>query len=519
MSTVDMVARQRPRWAFAAEPWVLVGHAAAMGALALLYPSSGDDWAWTTRGSYRMSHFFENLNGRWLGNLTVVGLTQMSALYPLVLALTLTAILFLLVHLAHLRTPLGYAWAAALLVLMPLGIWSETVVWISGFANYVTASLSLLVLVALVQREGEHTDRSSPVWRHPAVMAGVGGLVALAGTLFVEHVTVLVVLGSVVNLAAVVALGRRWHLSAAIAVGALAGAAIMFSHPAYRHLKTAEGGYQQVPDRGPLDLLQNAATGVSRQSVAMNLGLNLTLVVALALLLWGTLRRGTDRPGGPSTQMSRGTRVSRGAWLAVAAGVVGVAVGAWLWRFPLKSTAPELGWSWLASTGIAVAMVLGAATLVGNRSRRRLIWLLTGAAMVLIGPSAMVVPYGPRNFLPSYLLQTVVVLVFVAELVDRHGTPLLRRAITSVAAFAFVGVMVIYAAVYWQIHEADRARTHELERAVAAGASRVVIAQLPFRDFVHDGDPRTRVRARALLRFLDLPEDLHVIVRDDGRPR
>lgn len=49
--------------------------------LCLLFPYSGDDWAWGSQiGLNRLSNWFENYSGRYFGNLIVIALTRSNLL-------------------------------------------------------------------------------------------------------------------------------------------------------------------------------------------------------------------------------------------------------------------------------------------------------------------------------------------------------------------------------------------------------------------------------------------------------
>ena len=162
-----------------------------LSALALLFPPSGDDWAWgSSVGIERLHEHFADYNGRYLGNLAVLLLTRTPWLTPFVVAGTLCLLLRLLVESAGIRKLGGYLTGAALLVAMPHGEWRQTVVWVSGFSNYTLAGGCLLVFVLSIQR-----DWTKP-GRIPAPALVVVFLFAVASQLFIEHVTVFILLAS-----------------------------------------------------------------------------------------------------------------------------------------------------------------------------------------------------------------------------------------------------------------------------------------------------------------------------------
>ena len=65
--------------------------------LCLLFPYSGDDWAWGSRiGIDRLSNWFDNYSGRYLGNLIVLALTRSNLLKAVTMSFCLTGIIALL---------------------------------------------------------------------------------------------------------------------------------------------------------------------------------------------------------------------------------------------------------------------------------------------------------------------------------------------------------------------------------------------------------------------------------------
>lgn len=107
--------------------------------LTYLFPYTGDDWAWGSEiGIKRLINMFRDYNGRYMGNLFVLILTRSNILKTL----TMTAILFGIVYfsssIVNKKLPLLYI-ALMFLLAIPSSILKQTVVWTSGFSNYVVS--------------------------------------------------------------------------------------------------------------------------------------------------------------------------------------------------------------------------------------------------------------------------------------------------------------------------------------------------------------------------------------------
>lgn len=63
--------------------------------LSLLFPYSGDDWAWGSQiGLDRLAAHFEAYNGRYVGNLIVLAMTRSNVLKALCMSLFIIAMLY-----------------------------------------------------------------------------------------------------------------------------------------------------------------------------------------------------------------------------------------------------------------------------------------------------------------------------------------------------------------------------------------------------------------------------------------
>jgi hypothetical protein len=388
--------------------------------------------------------------------------------------------------------------AAALVVCMPLWQWRQTVVWLSGFSNYALASLVLLGFAVSIHRERVGG-------RSLSVVGGVALFVfAVAGQLFIEHVTVFIVLASVVNVAVHLWRDRRVTARSVIwLAGSLIGAAIMFSNSAYR---SAIGGdrYQGLAaDKatgatGLHAILIQGTHKLPQYAVIGNTFLNATLfalVVILTLLA---------RSGGRDV-----------AWFRyVPAGLAGVGVaGAAAVRAtiaPGESTGTLIPWAWLPALALFCSLVLTALLLIEERVRAAMVLALTVAVPVLVAPLAAVTPFGPRNFLPSYLLMAAVALLLLAEARQRMPELVLARVVIGVGAGAVIVVLANYWAVYRVIDQQADDRARSLQQAAAAGQDHAAVRRLPFPEYMHVPDPTSALGVRKFNAYYGLPPDFRV---------
>ena len=251
------------------------------------FPLSGDDWAWgSSIGMDRLHTLFRDYNGRYAGNLAALLLTRVGVLTPLVVAAVVTATIALVLDLTDNRTKTGYLVMAALFLGMPIGIWRQSVVWVSGFSNYALGALCALIYCrALKQQWVGPRAQSLTLGRGAAII-----LFGFTSALFMEHVTLYLVVASCVSLVWHRVVRGTFPASALCWFGSfLGGAIVMFSNGAYGAAMGAGGGYQRVQaDAGTsrFDTIFHKVTEViSTSLVTQNTLVNAALVLLMCLLV------------------------------------------------------------------------------------------------------------------------------------------------------------------------------------------------------------------------------------------
>lgn len=455
---------------------VLVSTGLFLCLLASFFPRSGDDWAWgSSIGIERLHTMFAGYNGRYLGNFSVLFLSHATWLVPLVVAATMCILMWFVADLAGQRDAVGVIAAVGIVIGMPLGVWQQSVVWLSGFSNYALASIVLLAFLRSARRDLEGDALGLP-------RAGVLFVFVVAGQLFIEHVTMFVVIGSMALLVA--RLARKWGPSVRSVVwltGAIVGAAIMFSNSAYWGVSASGVQYQQVGSSGHHSALVSAIIegtgGVSQYAVAINTVLN----AVLAVLIGGLVLVARRRSG------AVGTAQLAAVALAGLGLLVGVAVNASVQSNSYFGSLTR--WSWVAAVAELGAVLLAAGSLVRDRRRVLAMRILAAAVVTIVVPMAAVRPYGPRNFLPSYLMMAVIALLLLAELRKQAESGAVAGAAIAIGLAISVVVGTGYLVTYDRIHQAEQTRVNTIRSAVQAGRHAARVYTLPDPAYVHVPDP------------------------------
>ena len=116
--------------------------------ISLLFVYSGDDWQWAQTPLTFQSFASPYLNGRYVGNFIVILLCQNIIIRGLIITTILNSLVFLISKI----TKVNFLLIWFFLILMPLDIFKESIVWASGFANYVTSTLMLIICLILLKK-------------------------------------------------------------------------------------------------------------------------------------------------------------------------------------------------------------------------------------------------------------------------------------------------------------------------------------------------------------------------------
>ncbi|MDP9219938.1 MAG: DUF6056 family protein [Actinomycetota bacterium] len=470
-----------------------------MSALAFLFPRSGDDWAWGSQtGLDRLAAHFHNYNGRYAGDLAIIGLTRISVLAPILVGATLALTIFLILDLTDNRSLPGYLLTVLLFFLMPLETWQQSVVWLSGYSNYGIAGLCLLVYLRSVKREWVSGSKQRPGIAHLALIVCFGFVAAL----FMEHVTLYLVAASVLFLVWFRIRFRRFSArSLAWAGSFIAGAAVMFSNGAYRAATAASSlekpVYQQIhaTHRPPLHtLVKKAGDTISSEAVTHNVALNIVLILLACLL---------------TTTAGSSARRAKAAVLGLAALYLTLTTS-----LSVVENNLTLRLAWRLLSGVAALilvalLVVVALSLVTDLSRRVGVLVCLASFLVLIAPLVLVDPVGPRCFYPTYLVFLIIMNVLVKEVSPDPDGPVMSRAAPFLGVVV-TGVLVTYFVIYGIQHHAASERLAQIRQAEDRGATAVTVKRLPFHSYAWIPDPSNAFWAHRFKVYYDLPDSLQI---------
>ena len=193
-----------------------------------------DDLTWGGRiGIERLKIFFRGYNGRYLGNIAVIILTRMPRFFRSALMLFGICLLVYFVWLFFDKSKIIVSVFILCFFIMPLQIFSQTVTWISGFANYyISFLLSFIILYLDKEVLFMRGQRSKLLFF----------ILGFASQLFLETNTIYVCFLSFLCLMLYLFMNRKLSTQLlAQAFGSCLGAVIMFSNSSYNSALEHDG--------------------------------------------------------------------------------------------------------------------------------------------------------------------------------------------------------------------------------------------------------------------------------------
>ena len=462
-------------------------------ALSMLFPYSGDDWAWGSQiGMERIRAGFVDYNGRYLGNIVVLVLTRNLFFRPLVVSTILVGIAHECARFVGKRETRTFILALILILLLPARVRAQALVWTSGFTNYaIPVYLTLLSInVCYCRIISENTTPCSK-----RTMIGMAVL-GLCNSLFIENVTTFNVALGIILIIFIRIKQHRWdHAILAYLIGSTLGAALMFSNGAYRQVVSGESSYQQISSDSPMTRLTNE---FANYLSVFCWGLHVCLAMVFVFSTSVTWANDSVRK-----------RFWKVAQICLALALVGVGVYA---SFLCESNdVYPLRWPIALTSFFATNVLITSYCLSRFESyyaKASLFILL--CSVILTVPLFAVSPIGPRNFFMPYVFECLIVLLIWTDYVVDSSN------MTTITLFAILlAVIVGWTNIYLPIHRADIERHAVISRALHEGKQGVTISELPDpkHENVHVANPTKGVWGERFKLFYGYPDDLEITLK------
>ena len=459
--------------------------------LCLLFPFTGDDWAWGSRiGIERLETLFYNYNGRYTGNLVVLLLTRNRVLNDLVKSIS-----YFLACLLCSRYVVGkrgemVLFCGILFLLMPVPMLREAVVWTAGYSNYVPSALISILLLNYGKSLMEKPDSTN------APLLSIGWFIlCFLGGMFMENITLFHVMftGAILVFSWV-----RYHkvhkTQISMLAGSMLGAVCMFSNTAYLSIFQGNDTYRSTASgiTGIFHTVIHHTVEILNFMISDNL--RICAVVSLLLLLLYIQKRGTVKKGYADLMMA-GNAMS----------LVGILLAFRYLGYFQKIVIT-------CCSGVYLLTVVVLVLLLADPPRKWKLLLPLGCAVVVCAPLLLVNPIGPRCFFAAFLF----LMAFAAELLDCCVTEAKKEALLKKLLIPGVGVflaaVIFYISIFYPIQVCSNKRIDFARYQSDKGEKTVLVCELPNLEYLHCSSPASEPWTERFKLFYGLEEDVELKV-------
>jgi len=444
--------------------------------IAIQVPYMLDDWNWGSDAGI-VSYVTCDQNSRFVGNLIVLLVTRSGIVKNLLMAAVETVIPIFMVQLCRYRDDRDFAWkyllCNLLIFLMPLECWSQTYSWVSGFANFVTSVLVMLIHLQIVRcllYEKEHAISKGEV-------AG-WALFTFAGQMIIENLTIYFALLYFCLFVYLWIRDKKIHrYTIVIATAIIAGSALMFSSDLYETLLTTGTAYNGLRNismdmnGSVIDMLFDMMYAfINGFLTTLTLGMKWMYTVLLGVSMLLLLRK-------------------RSKWTVLLGFVNAVALLSFLVVVFGKLTL-RYRYEMMISAGF-YALVFLDLLVIFHRDRPKCAEMLFfwASVMGVVLPLAVTTTNGARLRLAPMILMSIVAVCLVEELVGESK----KKQRMQFAALTLVLSLVVsnYMVVYVSVGRTNRQRLEIIAEAVAeeTGEVRLPTYNSAYTKYLHGWDP------------------------------
>lgn len=436
--------------------------------LFLVIPYCDDDLRWGSAvGAERVARWFDGYGGRYFGYFLILLLTRVYSAKVLVQALVMT-------HLVYMMNLLSYSRrtefiTVIFLFFMPLGIFSDTVGWTSGFANYMISAALTLIYVRYVYRR---LDGEDIICAFPALLGYF--LLGMLGAMIVEHfsfynlcLALFIILYTAVNERRIRAVELVYFS------GVTTGILLMFSNSAYRNILAGEDFYRRI-------VISHTVRFVL---VRINQMLNIcyikmpVIVISLTAVIYLIWREYSRCLSGRVRQIARlGTGL-----ICCLNPIILLMDMTSAYDTMIRNTVSQLLAVFVLT---CLALTIGIFSYYGGR-----FWHCMGT-FISIGipliPFLILSPLSCRCYVGSYIFWILLLYQLLALIPETRDKILMGRQVQTYLGILACAAVLFYTYTYADIQRQDIQRRAYIRNEVAQGATTVVVHHLKDEQFTHD---------------------------------
>lgn len=450
-----------------------------------LFPYSGDDWAWGSQvGLDRLLENFDNYNGRYVGNLLVMVLTRSKFINMVFTGISLVCVCLFPKIFSSTKSTLPYLFGITLFFLIPTAMFEQTIVWTSGFTNYVPSILLVFIYFILIKDLFEKDTPPKFHWLSQIAAFIIG----FASSLFMENVTLYSVAISFLIIAFTIYKYKKIFLiNILYSLSSLIGTIVMFTNSAYSTIAKGEDFYRTSGlNSGIINTALDQSKIIFEHFVENNFFFLLILSFLCATLYFSFIKNNTNNKLKTLGFVSLIINFATLFIIFQKKEFTGWVLNIENKNYNHITTIVFVFVTLLYFASVSVLILLG----VNSKPVKFKALLLLISIPILIAPLAVVTPIGPRClFPPLFLLISLCVLIFTHIQETLSFNQVTKKSIVTMSLAYISASLIFLTSIFTTIHTYDNKRIDYIRRQVDAGYKVVKVCKLPFYSYVWFGDP------------------------------
>lgn len=455
--------------------------------LSFYFPYTGDDWAWgTSVGIERLNSFFRNYNGRYVGNLLVLALTRSLFIKSVIMSITMTALCYNIYIFINKDNKSIFWLSLIFLLLTPKLVFAQTVVWISGFTNYVVPTLFILMYFNLFKYVFTNefiAKKSNYIY---AIILG------FSNSLIMENITLFNICISVVFL-----IYTYWkqkkvdYAQICFLVATLIGTYFMFSNGAYSMIASSQDDYRSVAQEGNIVI---TSIRLYFDKIYTMFFTNNKLI-SIFISIMGILTISNYKNKNFKNNIYSVLNVIEFMFIFYCFFIIMKTINP-NWMVLLDYTKYIEGITvilWCLALFVLVCIFFK------NSIVMRKALVAEMSFIILLAPLFVVNPVWNRNVFPLYIMLVILGLCLYEYNKDRFSFKIKHLMITSLASYLFT------VSIYGYVYYCDQRRIDQIEEDKVT-QDVLEIEKLPYNDYLWMAEPNGEMWTDRFKLFYDIPE-------------
>ena len=464
-----------------------------------MFPYSGDDWAWGSQlGIDRFERFFDRYNGRYFGNFLVLTITRNRLIRTILMSLSYYLVCFSCYKYAPEKKNSSLLLSAILFFVMPRAMFAQSIVWSSGYSNYVPSAIISVLFMLMVN----NITGSDPP-KYPKHFFVYTLLMGYFGAPFIENVALFnICLAIAVIGYTAIKFKKAYACHFGFLIGSVAGSLWMFSNSAYSSISSGTDSYRDI-STSIIDLIVTAVKHIA--TTGKHLVLSNGVMCAIASVLLAALA---------FIFIKQSKNKSQKNFVVFALAINMVCCAYILYRtYLVYSTDPSKAKEFtltatifaIAPTFFYIITIFILPLICIDKGTKFRILLPLYCVPVVVAPLLVVNPIGPRCFFAAYLFMMVFIVnlfSYVSKKLDLDKKS--NKLVVGSLCAGLCTLSVIYLSIFVPIFKYDNKRNESAKIQYENGENTIIIAELPYDDYVWMGEPRKELWIQRYNLFHDI---------------